>query len=124
MKKHKFNEASRVAIADQIIQLKKSKTDNQGKYWCVVEKKEVAENKVHIDHNEPSFHELISDFIQCEGIQLDEVKYCKQNYQRIEFKDEILKIKWQIFHEEKAKLQICNQCNLRKKKKDTSDRDI
>ncbi len=123
-RKEKFNEASRVAITDQITRLKKSQTDNQGKYWCVVEKKEVAEAKVHVDHDEQSFHKLIIDFIQCEGIQIDEVKYYKQNYQRIEFKDEILKIKWQIFHGEKAKLQIlCDQCNLRKKKH-TNDRDV
>jgi hypothetical protein len=123
-KKEKFNAASRVAITDQITRFKKSHRDNQGKYWCVAEKKEVAEAQVHVDHDEPSFHELISDFIQCEGIQLDEVKYYKQNYQRIEFKDEILKIKWQIFHEEKAQLQIlCDQCNLRKKK-DKNNRDI
>lgn len=121
-KKEKFNEASRVAITDQIIQFKKSQRDNQGKYWCVAEKKEVAE-AIHVDHDELSFHELISDFIQCEGIQFDEVKYYKQNYQCIEFKDQVLKIKWQIFHEEKAKLQICDQCNLRKKK-DRSDRNI
>lgn len=111
--KENFNEAARIAVVDQITTFKKQ----TNRYWCVVGKHEVAEEDVHIDHDNPSFSDLINDFVGTENIQLDEITYVKKNYQQRQFKDENLKRKWQVYHKNEAKLQIlCSQCNLRKKK--------
>ena len=111
--KENFNEAARVAVSDQIVTFKKQKNG----YWCHLGNHAISEEEVHVDHDNPLFKDLVHDFIEVEGIQLDEIIYVKKNYKQKQFGDEKLKRKWQIYHQVKAKLQIsCSQCNLRKKK--------
>jgi|GEM_PF-3778862 len=114
----KFNEAARKAIQDQTSTFKKEQKRDNGKYWCILGNREIPSKEVHVDHDNPSFKELISNFIKVENIQLDEIKYVKEMNKPNRFKDKKLERKWQIHHEHEAKLQIlCAQCNLRKKKK-------
>lgn len=115
--KEKLNEASRAAIADQVIQFKQTQKLHNGKFWCAAENREIDENeKLHVDHEEPCFKKLVDVFIATEGIKVDKVAFEKQKYKPSRFKDKSLEAKWQKYHKKHAKLQIlCAKCNLSKR---------
>jgi Protein of unknown function (DUF3223) len=116
-KKENFNAAARAAIVDQTTTFKRRQRKDNGWYLCNIENREIPEAEVHVDHDNPSFKELVHNFIGDENIELDEVKYKNEIFQQKEFEDNNLKRKWQIYHQDNACLQIlCEQCNLRKKK--------
>ena len=77
----------------------------------------------HVDHNKPSFLELRENFLSNRNDIPTKLNNCPlTNICTFKEEDSQFKNDWINYHLENANLQIlCNQCNLRKPKKEFID---
>ena len=108
--------AFRQAIYRQILLWKKMNYTN---YECVECKSNI---KLQVDHKEPSFIKLTTDFLEnninsqhSQNINIpDKFNYHKYGHKFTE-NDYIFKKKWQYYHQHHATFQwLCKKCNLSK----------
>ncbi|MEQ8469393.1 DCL family protein [Coleofasciculus sp. E1-EBD-02] len=105
--KAKFYSACREAVKDQIIEFKQKKFSQLN-----------TATAFDVDHVIP-FVQIVEEFIQINKIDVTKVSYnSAKKAGRSEFEDTVLVKAWQIFHKQKAKLQILEHSqNLRKPRK-------
>jgi hypothetical protein len=87
---------------------------------CPVTGLSVNRRNSHIDHDPKSFDDLVGDFIQQDGIVVDEVEFIgfDDGQQRKRFADHELEKRFADFHANNAGLRVVTvTANLKKKKR-------
>lgn len=117
--KSEFSYAMREAIKDQIRDFKKSEYLNQEFIICPIENIRVSIEECHVDHHNPSFDELIQEFIINKNIKLSKDLFPPSEDGRMIYtitNNEITKM-FRAFHLENANLRITSaKGNLMKKR--------
>lgn len=119
-----FKAAARSAILEQIIEFKecyfKQNQNARGEVLCQATGLAVNRRNSHIDHDPKSFDGLVEDFIQQDGIVVDEVDFIgfDDGEQRKRFADHKLEKRFADFHLSNASLRVVTvTANLKKKKR-------
>lgn len=94
-KKVKFRKACRDTVKNQILNFK----DNAGYAY---------DKTVDVDHTEIEFEEMVRQFIDKFKIDVEQIEFddARDNQTNVEFVDKLLKAEFQLFHYQKARLQI------------------
>lgn len=119
-----FKVAARSAILEQIIEFKeryfKQNQNARGEVLCQATGSAVNRRNSHIDHDPKSFDGLVEEFIQQDGIVVDEVDFIgfDDGEQRKRFADHKLEKRFADFHLSNASLRVVTvNANLKKKKR-------
>jgi len=120
-----FKLSARSAIADQIIQhLVNYKNKTIDKEGCVLDEKmrvKIKYVEATVDHTPPmTFNKIVEDFITIKNVNPAQIEYIGfgDNEYRKQFKDELLRKEFSVYHRQVAKLRVVSkQSNLTQKKK-------
>ena len=105
-KKKEIVVAMRQAIKEQILDFKHSSV-----LVCEICS---STDKIHVDHQEPTFKELVKEFLEANPNQPKDFNECPNTNMAIfKLEDKEFSMAWQKFHAINAKLRIlCSKCNL------------
>lgn len=119
-----FKGACRVAIANYIIGFKynffNKYADKNGDIICPVSGDRVNIKQSHVDHESPTFDEIVSNFIEDNSINVEQSPLCDHGDGNVGnfFIDEAFKNKWVEFHNGIAKLRVISaSANLERARK-------
>jgi len=114
-----FSAAMREAVKDQIRDFKKKSFLNNEVLICPINKIEVTLNECHVDHHNPSFDDLVKQFIEINTIKLTNELFPPSEDGRMHYviTDDTITKKFYDFHLSNAILRITSaNGNLTKKK--------
>lgn len=106
-------EALRSSIKAQIQEAKESFLRLGVK--CPFRGTQLSASNSHVDHSQPTFSQLVSEFLRCHSLQLSDIHLMEQpgNDFRGLIADKTLRDAWERFHRDNAKLRlISNAANL------------
>lgn len=106
----------RASIRDTVIQFKRKQRRMECAYCECTDK---PYEEYHVDHDQPSFHQLKEDFLQ-QTKQPFPTQFADCPATRLTIfrsQDQSFEIEWKTYHDTHCQLQIlCRSCNLRKLK--------
>lgn len=114
-----FLDASRRAVAGQIIEFKRAAFAAAAELSCPITGRIVTSAICHVDHTPPdTFRAILDSFVASTGLDISTVKVGEANMEmRIE--DDVLRSAWQEYHRGRAVLRIvsaeANLSHIRKK---------
>lgn len=117
--KSEFSYAMREAIKDQIRDFKKTEYLNKEFLICPIENIKVSIEKCHVDHHNPSFDELVKQFVLSKKIKLSKDLFppSEDGIMVYTITDKYITQMFYDFHLEHANLRITSQKgNLTKKR--------
>lgn len=115
-----FRQAMREVIKPQIMEYKRTAFETSSILICPLTKSPIHIANSHVDHYEPTFDELIKEFIMKFRIRLtpDLFPADQDNQIIYDINDESIKINFYSFHRERANLRVVSvEGNLRRQRK-------
>lgn len=111
-RKLNIQSAFRSAIRQQIYDFKINAFKNNPILFCPITEKEVSLKNCHVDHEEPTFKELLENFVEVKDIDLNKLEIGginKDNSMNNFIVDYKIRRDWEEYHKRNAQLRITSK---------------